>query len=116
MSDGGAIMEPVVAPRDLRPLERRVLALRAEGVDDAEIARRFRRTPGYVKRVALLAGLDRHRDRRRGSGLNPLERRVLRWRDAGASPRDVAWRFRRSPEHLARVERLARYKLDRTAS
>lgn len=100
---------------DLRPLERRVLALRAEGVGDPEIARRFRRTPGHVKRIAQLARVDRHHDGRRGT-LTPLERRVLRWREEGASPRDVAWRFRRSPEHIARIERLARYKLERAAT
>ena len=48
--------------------------------------------------------------------LTALERRVLKWRDQGARPQDVAWRFRRSPEHIARVERLARYKLRQTAS
>jgi DNA-binding CsgD family transcriptional regulator len=106
----------VVPTRDLRPLERRVLALRAAGVGDAEIARRFHRTPGYVKRVATLAGVDRRHDRRRDGRLTPLERRVLKWRDQGARPQDVAWRFRRSPEHIARVERLARYKLARAAS
>jgi transcriptional regulator len=92
-----------------------VLALRAAGLDDPEIARRFRRTPGYVKRVAVLAGIDRGHDGGRAGTLTPLERRVLRWRDGGARPQDVAWRFRRSPEHIARVERLARYKLARAA-
>ena len=93
-----------------------MLALRAAGVDDPEIARRFRRSPGYVKRVALLAEVDRRHDGRRTAGLNALERRVLRWSAGGARPQDVAWRFRRSPEHIARVERLARYKLARAAS
>ncbi len=100
--------------RDLSPVERRVLAMRDAGVGDAEIARRFRRSRGYVKRVARLA------DARPGGGveevdgdLTPLERRVLKWREQGARPQDMAWRFRRSPEHIARVERLARYKLAR---
>ncbi len=99
--------------RDLSPRERRVLAMRDAGVHDAEIARRFRRSRGYVKRVVRLA------DARAGGGtgddgdLTPLERRVLKWRDQGARPQDMAWRFRRSPEHIARVERLARYKLAR---
>jgi DNA-binding CsgD family transcriptional regulator len=100
---------------ELRPLERRVLALQKAGVDDAEIARRFRRSPGYVKRVALLSRTPHRRRRVRNKhGLTPLERRVLKWRDQGARPEDVAWRFRRSPEHIARVEKLARYKLRRS--
>ena len=91
-----------------------MLALREAGVDDAEIARRFRRSPGYVKRVALLSRTPRHRRSvARDNTLTPLERRVLKWRDQGARPQDVAWRFRRSPEHIARVEKLARYKLQR---
>ena len=100
---------------DLRPLERRVLALREAGMSDAEIARRFRRSPGYVKRVALLSGA-KHRQAaapKRDGKLNPLERTVLKWREQGARPEDVAWRFRRSPDHIARIEKLARYKLAR---
>jgi DNA-binding CsgD family transcriptional regulator len=103
----------VTSDGTLSPVERRVLAMRDAGVQDAEIARRFRRSRGYVKRVARLA------DARAGGGaevdtdLTPLERRVLKWRDQGARPQDMAWRFRRSPEHIARVEHLARYKLQR---
>lgn len=89
--------------------------MRAEGVGDPEIARRFRRTPGHVKRVAALATIARQHDGRPSGTLTPLERRVLRWRDRGADPHDMAWRFRRTPEHIARVERLARYKLARAA-
>ena len=102
--------------RELRPIERRVLALREQGVDDAEIARRFRRTPAYIKRIALLARLDGTRRASGGGGLTPMERRVLKWRDQGARPEDMAWRFKRSPEHITRVERLARYKLRRSGA
>ncbi|MGI8796030.1 MAG: hypothetical protein ACR2IR_05505 [Acidimicrobiia bacterium] len=100
--------------KDLRPIERRVLALREAGLDDAAIARKFRRSPGFVKRVALLAGAPHERAAvTRDDSLTPLERRVLKWREQGARPQDMAWRFRRSPEHIARVEKLARYKLRR---
>jgi DNA-binding CsgD family transcriptional regulator len=102
----------------LRPLERRVLALRQAGESDADIARRFRRGPGFAKQVARLA-----RIQRAGSdgdanlpGLTALERRVLRWRDQGARYEEMAWRFRRSPQHLQRVEGLARYKLRRSGA
>jgi DNA-binding CsgD family transcriptional regulator len=43
--------------------------------------------------------------------LRPLERRVLRWRAQGADHDELAPRFRRSPEFLARVEEYAHYKL-----
>jgi DNA-binding CsgD family transcriptional regulator len=104
-----------VAGRDrLRPVERRVLALLDEGVSEPDIARRFRRSPRFAKRVADLAGVDRGPARDGGRpSLTPLERRLLKWRARGVRPEELAWRFRRSPEHLARVEHLARYKLRR---
>lgn len=96
----------------LRPRERRILSLSEAGVDDAEIARRFRRSPEWVARVRSLAALrDPHGASVRGDVLRPLERRVLRWRGEGLSHEDMAPRFRRSPAFLARVENLALYRL-----
>jgi DNA-binding CsgD family transcriptional regulator len=102
----------------MSPLERRVLALRDAGETDESIARRFKRSPEFIGRVARLSELRRGggRDfgRRPGdAGLRPLERRVLRWRGQGASHDELAGKFGRSAGHLARVERLARYKLRR---
>ena len=96
----------------LRPRERRVLSLSEAGLGDAEIARRFQRSPKCVARVGALPALgDRHGRALRGDILRPLERRVLRWRGAGVSHEDMAPRFRRSAGFLARVEHLANYKL-----
>lgn len=96
----------------LRPVERRVLRLSESGLDDAEIARRFRRSPEWVERVRSLAALhDFHGPSPQGDILRPLERRLLRWRDQGLSHEDLGPRFRRSPSFLARVEQLAHYKL-----
>ncbi len=98
--------------RSLRPVERRVLHLAENGLDDDEIARRFRRSPEWVGRVRSLAAL-RHANGVpvRGDVLRPLEQRVLRWRGQGVSHEALAPRFRRSASFLARVEQLARYKL-----
>jgi hypothetical protein len=41
-----------------------------------------------------------------------LERRLLRWRHYGATYAEIGARFRRSPAFVARVETLARYKLE----
>lgn len=96
----------------LRPIERRVLQLAEEGVSPDEIGRRFRRSPDGVRRVMEMARLPRQgRSPAMGDVLRPIERRVLRWRATGADYADFAHRFRRSPEFLARVEGLARYKL-----
>jgi hypothetical protein len=100
----------------LRPIERRMTSLAASGLSIAETGRRFRRSDDYVERVLRLASLP-GRDApsiRTVSGLRPLERRLLRWRDVGADPRALAARFRRSPEHIERVLALADYKRERS--
>jgi DNA-binding CsgD family transcriptional regulator len=105
----------VAKTKDLRPLERRILALKNAGEDDAQIGRRFKRSPDFISRVTELARLDgRHAgDGSRARGLRPLERRVIDLRDRGVSRDELARRFKRSPDHVARVEKLARYKLAR---
>ena len=95
----------------LRPIERRVLRLAAEGVDDDEIGRRFRRSPEWAGRVRMLAEVPRGGRQLQGDILRPLERRILRWRASGADLDSLSPRFRRTPEFLGRVESLAHYKL-----
>jgi DNA-binding CsgD family transcriptional regulator len=93
-------------------LERRVLRLAEQGLDDAEIGRRFRHSPEWSARVRTLSAIPRpfgHQPR--GDVLRPLERRVLRWRASGADYEALSSRFRRSPDFLRRVEVLARYRL-----
>jgi DNA-binding CsgD family transcriptional regulator len=95
----------------LRPVERRILRLAGEGVDDAEIGRRFRRSPEWVARVRALAAIPRTGGHWQGDVLRPLERRVLRWRASGADYAEISPRFHRTPDFVRRVESLAQYKL-----
>jgi DNA-binding CsgD family transcriptional regulator len=96
----------------LRPLERRILHLLEEGLDEAEIADRFRRSPDWVLRVASMARMPRTQAvPLREEVLRPLERRVLRWRSDGALYAEIGDRFRRSAGFVQRVEALAHYKL-----
>lgn len=95
----------------LRPIERRVLRLAADGVDDEEIGRRFRRSPEWAGRVRSLAEMPRGTRHLQGDVLRPLERRVLRWRAAGADVDALSPMFRRTPAFLRQVESLAHYKL-----
>ncbi len=102
----------MVQDHRLRPLERRVLRMVDEGLDDAEIGRRFRHSPDWAARVRALTEIPRPDGHRlRGDVLRPLERRVLRWRASGADYEDVSARFRRSPDFIRRVEALAQYRL-----
>lgn len=97
----------------LRPVERRVLSLVANGVDHIEIARRFRRRPEFVDRVISYAGMPRTSVQPAGDALRPLERRILKWRASGAEHADIGHRFHRSAGHIQRVEQLATYKMAR---
>ncbi|MGH9277577.1 MAG: hypothetical protein ACRD12_05660 [Acidimicrobiales bacterium] len=97
--------------RTLRPVERRILRLVEDGVDDDEIGRRFRRSPEWVARVRSLAQYPRRGTYLQGDVLRPLERRILRWRAAGVDYEQISPRFRRGPEFVRQVEVLAHYKL-----
>ena len=101
----------MVDRESLRPVERRVLRLTAEGVDTAEIARRFHRSPEFVGRLVDYARLPRVAAPHDVAVLRPLERRILKWRAKGTNHAEIGRRFHRSAGHVARVEELANYKL-----
>ena len=86
------------------------------GVDPTELAWRFRRSQRSVSQILAL-GLRQHREATSPTDpqvLRPLERRILSWREAGASYAEIGARFRHSPQFVRRVEVLARAKLART--
>ncbi len=94
----------------LRPLERRVLAMRDEGVDTEEIGRRIGRSAAQVERIIAWTSIPRHQPPQRRSP-RAIERRVLAMRAAGQSHEAVAARFKRSPRFIRQVEALAHYRL-----
>jgi hypothetical protein len=97
----------------LRPLERCVLRLDAQGMSDDEIGRRIHRSADSVRRIRMLAGIPRASTPHAATPLRPLERCILRWRERGEGYTDVAARFHRSPAFVEFVEDLAEYKLSR---
>jgi hypothetical protein len=104
----------VAGDEQLRPVERRIRTLVDDDVPVGDIAERFRRSPEFIHRVIELSGLSNRTGPAPSSApLRPLERRILRWRDEGATADEIGPRFHRSPGFVERVEHLARYKLSR---
>lgn len=94
----------------LRPIERRVLALKASGQTTAEIARRFKRGEDHIERIIGWTDIPRRpRDKPR-DGLRPVERRVLSLRSDGLSHEEIGVLFRRDAEFARRVETIARMR------
>jgi hypothetical protein len=99
---------------DLRPLERRVSKLAADGMVPAESGRRFNRSEKFVERVLVLADLPGRSAPEPPTGLRPIERCLLRWRERGVSTFELADRFGRGPGHIEQVLELADYKQRRS--
>ncbi len=106
--------------RQLRPIERTVQRLQQDGLSNSEVAWRLRRSPGYVRRVEELSGIERPAvlggGDEGGGGLRAIERCVLNSLEAGAGYAEIAARLRRSPTYVSRVERLANLRLARAES
>ena len=94
----------------LRPIERRILAMRSRGVSVEEIAERLKRSPQHIERIIEWTEIPRSEDRPTRVG-RPFERRVLKLRADGESHERIAERFRRSPGFIRRVEGLAYYSM-----
>lgn len=96
----------------LRPIERRVLAMRSEGLSDQQIAERFRRSPEHIGRVAEWAAIDDRGPAAPGTEqlLTPMQRRVVTMRAEGQSHAEIGERFRRSERFIRQVEGLARFR------
>ena len=103
----------------LRPLPRTVARLADQGLTVPDIAWRLRRSPGHISRILQWSELDRPSGSRSGhraaSDLRPVERRVLQARADGVDRAQTAARLRRSPQHVARIERYADLKLARAS-
>ena len=98
----------------MRPLTRTVTKLDRDGMPIGEIAWRLRRSPGHIARVLEWSRLHRSAAapvRVADPVLRPIERRVLRARSEGVDRAETAARFRRSPQHIANIERYADAKL-----
>ncbi|HSF86206.1 MAG TPA: helix-turn-helix domain-containing protein [Acidimicrobiia bacterium] len=94
---------------NVRPLERRIHSMRAEGMSLDEIAARFDRSPDHISRVIEWSAIPRPQPRT-GRVAEAMERRVLRLRFAGETHEQIGTRFRRSARFIRQVEGLAHYR------
>ena len=92
------------------PIARRVAAMHESGVSFAEIGRRINRSPERVSHILEWTEVPREG---LGSSMVPsaMARRVLALRDHGETHERIAERFRRSPDHIRRVEAMAQFQL-----
>ena len=97
-------------PDHLRPMERRILAMRDAGVPIDEIGRRIRRSPQHVVRMIAWTEFPRHRPPGRNATW-AIHNRVLAMRAAGETHEEIGVRFRRSPRYIRQVEGLAHYRI-----
>ena len=79
----------------LRPIERRVLAMRDRGIEVTEIAHRIKRSPQHVERIIGWTQIPRsgppYKPRPR-----PIEQRVLALRARGETYEEIGKRFHRT--------------------
>ena len=94
---------------NLRPVERRVVAMRDAGLGVEEIASRLRRSAAHVERMMSWIEIPRSRPPV-GRSVAALERRVLALRAEGETHDQIGARFRRSGDFIRRVEGLAHYR------
>ena len=93
----------------LRPLERCILKLTAQGVEVDEIARRVRKSPERVERIIDWTDIPRSRPPARRSP-SPIENRVMALLGEGESHDEVGRRFGRSAAFVRQVEGLGHYR------
>jgi hypothetical protein len=95
---------------NLRPLERRIAAMRDNGFVISEIAERVGRSPAQVERILQWITIPRSGAPVKRSP-RPIELRVLSLRAAGETYAEVGSRFRRSARFIRQVEGLAHFRL-----
>lgn len=96
----------------MRPIERRILAMREEGLSYDEIGDRLRKSGDRVAQIAEWSSIPRQRQIPEPSGelLSPIQRRVVTMRAEGRTHEEIGDAFRRSARFIKQVEGLARFR------
>lgn len=104
-----SFMEPERQFEKLRPIERRVLSMRREGIPVEEIATRLKRTPRFVEQLVEWTQIPRS-ERPKRSAPSPLERIVLKHRSKGATYEEIGEKLKKSGRFIRQVEGFAHYR------
>lgn len=102
-------MSDAIDMEHLRPIERRVLEMKHEGVAIDEIAARVNKSPEFVERLIAWTQIPRTGDKD-DRHLTPKEQRVLDLRAEGESHSEIAERFKKGEAYIRQVEGLAHFK------
>ena len=90
----------------LRPMERRVVAMKADGVSTAEIAKRLNKSPTHVARMLRWIEIPRNRPAPHRYP-TALESRVRHMRAEGLSHAEIGRRMGRTASFSERIEHLS---------
>lgn len=102
-------MSNAIVSEHLRPIERRVLDMRNDGVGVEEIASRIKRSPEFVERMFDWTAIPRN-GKTSDRHLTPMQQRVLDLRAAGETREEIASRFKKGEAYIRQVEGLAHFK------
>lgn len=92
----------------LRPVERRILAMRDDGLAIDEIAGRLGRSPAHVERMIEWTSIPRTGEPYKFT--RALEARILELRRDGLDHEEIGRRFKRSADNVRQIEALAHYR------
>jgi DNA-binding CsgD family transcriptional regulator len=102
------VRESEIDTTRLRPVERRILAMRSDGHTLHDIAGRLKRSPEHVERMIRWTEIPRSDEPYKFTGA--LEARVLALREQGMDYEEIGRRFKRSARNVRLVEALAHYR------
>lgn len=90
----------------LRPIERRIVAMKSDGLTTEDIAQRLNKSPTHVSRMMRWIEIPRSRPAPRRYA-EALESRVVHMRADGLSHEQIGTRLGKSADFSQRIERLA---------
>lgn len=95
--------------RHLRPKEKRIVAMRDEGVPVPEIARRLNHSDEHIERMLTWIDIPRSGTPSRSTP-SPLARRVMTMRAQGQTHDEIAGKFKRSAGFIRQVEGMEHFR------